>query len=98
VRPDEAMAADCFAQIDNAIGNHSYPLRDMPLTVIRTENGSPAYAEMQAKLLSLSRRSRQVIAWNSSHMVPIDEPEVIVSVVQTMVESSRDHQIENQQH
>jgi pimeloyl-ACP methyl ester carboxylesterase len=98
VRPDEAMAVDCFAQIDNAIGNHPYPLRDMPLTVIRTENGSPAYAEMQAKLLSLSRRSRQVIAWNSSHMVPIDEPEAIVSAVQTMVESTREPKSENERH
>ena len=91
VRPDETMAADCFAQIDHAIGNHSYPLGDMPLTVIRTENESPAYAELQAKLLSLSHRSRQVIAWNSSHMVPIDEPEVIISAIQTMVETTRGH-------
>ena len=98
VRPDEAMAVDCFAQIDNAIGNHPYPLRDMPLTVIRTENNSPDYAEMQARLLSLSRLSRQVIAWNSSHMIPIDDPEVIVSAVQTMVESTRKHKIENGGH
>jgi pimeloyl-ACP methyl ester carboxylesterase len=70
----------------------------MPITVIRTENDSPVYAGMQAKLLSLSRRSRQVIAWNSSHMVPIDEPEVIVSAVLTMVESTREHKIENEQH
>ena len=98
VRPDEAMAVDCIAQIDTAVGTHPYPLRDIPLTVIRTENDSPGYAEMQAELLILSRLSPQVITWNSSHMVPIDEPEVIVSVVQTMVESSRDHQIENQQH
>jgi pimeloyl-ACP methyl ester carboxylesterase len=98
VRPDEAMAVDCIAQIDTAIGSHPYPLRDMPLTVIRTGNDSPGYAEMQAKLLSLSRLSRQVIAWNSSHMVPIDEPEVIVSAVQTMVKSTRDHKIENERH
>jgi pimeloyl-ACP methyl ester carboxylesterase len=98
VRPDEAMAVDCFAQIDNTIRNHPYPFRDMPITVIRTENDSPVYAGMQAKLLSLSRRSRQVIAWNSSHMVPIDEPEVIVSAVLTMVESTREHKIENEQH
>jgi pimeloyl-ACP methyl ester carboxylesterase len=91
VRPDEAMAADCFAQIDHAIGNRSYPLGDMPLTVIRTENESSGYAELQAKLLSLSHRSCEVIAWNSSHMVPIDEPEAIISAIQTMVETTRGH-------
>jgi pimeloyl-ACP methyl ester carboxylesterase len=91
VRPDEAMAADCFTQIDRVIGNHSYPLGDIPLTVIRTQDESPGYAEMQAKLLSLSHRSRQVVAWNSSHMVPIDQPEVIVSEIQRMVEATRAH-------
>jgi pimeloyl-ACP methyl ester carboxylesterase len=98
VRPDEAMAADCFAQIDHAIGNHSYPLGDMPLTVIRTENESSGYAELQAKLLSLSHRSRQVIAWNSSHMVPIDEPEVIVSAIQAVFETTRGHTSEEERH
>jgi pimeloyl-ACP methyl ester carboxylesterase len=87
VRPNQAMAADCFAQIDHATGSHPYPFGDIPLTVIRTENDSPGYAELQAKLLSLSRRSRQVVAWNSSHMVPIDQPETIVSAIQTMVET-----------
>ena len=89
LRPDEAMAADCFSQIDHAVGNRAYPLSDMPLTVIRTENEAPGYAQMQAGLLGLSHRSREVIAWNSSHMVPIDEPEVVVSAIQRSVEEAR---------
>jgi len=98
VRPDYAMAKDCFSQIERAIGNHSYPFGNLPLTVVRTANESPGYAEMQAKLLGLSHQSRQVVAWNSSHMVPIDEPEVIVSAIQTMVESTRGHKIEDERH
>lgn len=98
VRPNEAMAEECFAQINSAIGNRPYPLGNMPLTVIRTQNESPGYAELQAKVLSLSHRSRQVIAWNSSHMVPIDEPEVIVSEIQVMVEATRGHNREDEQH
>jgi pimeloyl-ACP methyl ester carboxylesterase len=98
VRPNEAMAEECFAQINSAIGNRPYPLGNMPLTVIRTHNESPGYAELQAKVLSLSHRSRQVIAWNSSHMVPIDEPEVIVSEIQVMVEATRGHNSEDKQH
>jgi hypothetical protein len=98
VRPDEAMAKDCFTEINHAIGNQSYPLGDVPVTVIRTENETPGYAELQAKLLGLSHQSRQVIAWNSSHMVPIDEPEVIVSAIQAMVETTRCHKIKNGLH
>lgn len=90
VRPDESMAADCLAQIDRLTGNRSYPFGDMPLIAIRTENESAGYAEMQAKLLGLSHQSRQVVAWNSSHMVPIDDPEVIVSAIQKMVQTIRD--------
>jgi pimeloyl-ACP methyl ester carboxylesterase len=98
VRPDEAMAQDCFSQIASTIRNDSYPLGNMPLTVIRTGNDSPGYAELQAKLLGLSHRSHQVIAWHSSHMVPIDEPEVIVSAIQTMVEATRGHKSANERH
>jgi pimeloyl-ACP methyl ester carboxylesterase len=89
LRPGEEMTADCFSKIDRAVGNRSYPLGDMPLTVIRTENETPGYEEMQMKLLSLSRQSREIVAHNSSHMVPIDEPEVIISAIHTMVEHTR---------
>jgi hypothetical protein len=89
LRPDETMAVDCISQIDRVVGNRAYPLGDMPLTVIRTENDAPGYAQMQAELLGLSHRSREVIAWNSSHMVPIDEPEVVVSAIERMVEEAR---------
>jgi pimeloyl-ACP methyl ester carboxylesterase len=91
LRPGEAMAADCFTQIDRAVRNSAYPLGDMPLTVVRTENEAPGYAEMQAKLLGLSHQSRQVMAWNSSHMVPVDEPDVIALAIQAMVEAARNH-------
>jgi pimeloyl-ACP methyl ester carboxylesterase len=96
LRPDETMAADCLSEIDHAIGNQPYPLGNTPLTVVRTENGAPGYAEMQAKLLGLSHRARQVVAWNSSHMVPIDDPETIVSAIQALVENTRDRKISHE--
>jgi len=89
LRPDEAMASDCFAQLDRVPGKQPFPLGNVRLTVIRTENDSPGYAKMQAKLLGLSRDSRQVVAWKSSHMVPIDAPEVLVSAIRSMVERAR---------
>jgi pimeloyl-ACP methyl ester carboxylesterase len=89
VRPDEAMAEDCIARIRSATDDHAYPLGEMPLKVIRTTNEAPGYAQLQAELLGLSRQSQQVIAWNSSHMAPIDEPEVIVNAVEAVVKTVR---------
>jgi hypothetical protein len=43
----------------------------------------------QAKLLSLSQKSKHIIAWNSTHMVPIDEPAVIVDTIHEVVERVR---------
>ena len=61
----------------------------MPLAVISTPNEAPGYLELQAKLMALSRSSEQVVAENSSHMVPIDEPEVITQAIRKVVEEER---------
>jgi pimeloyl-ACP methyl ester carboxylesterase len=57
--------------------------------VISTPNEARGYAELQAKLLALSRNSEHVIAWNSTHMVPIDEPEVITKAIQEVALQAR---------
>jgi fructose-bisphosphate aldolase class 1 len=61
----------------------------MPLAVISTANEAPDYRELQAKLMALSRSSEQFVAENSTHMVPIDEPEVIVEAIRKIVEEGR---------
>lgn len=65
------------------------PLGDKPLVVISTTNESPGYAELQAKLLGLSRNSRQMIAEKSYHPIHIDQPELIVRAIQQVVEAVR---------
>ena len=82
-------ATDCFSEIESEVGEHAYPLGDMPLAVISTPNEAPGYRELQAKLMALSRSSEQVVAENSSHMVPIDEPEVITQAIRKVVEEER---------
>lgn len=89
IRPNYEMAMDCFSQIGSEIGGRAYPLGDMPLAVISTPNEAPGYRELQAKLVALSRSSEQVVAENSSHMVPIDEPEVIIKAIRKIVEEGR---------
>jgi len=89
VRPGYEMATDCFSLIESVTGQRPYPLGNTRLTVISTPNKAPGYAELQTKLLALSHSSEQVIARNSSHMVPIDEPEVIVKAIHEVVDGGR---------
>jgi pimeloyl-ACP methyl ester carboxylesterase len=89
VRPGAEMAADCFSLIDKLSGGRTYPLGNTPLWVINTPNETQGYRKLQSELLALSRKSEQIIAWNSSHMVPIDEPEVITRAIHEAVEQVR---------
>jgi hypothetical protein len=57
-------------------------LRTMPTSQNR-DMGHPA------KLLAQSRKSEQIVARNSSHMVPIDEPETIIKAIYEAVEGGR---------
>jgi pimeloyl-ACP methyl ester carboxylesterase len=90
IRPGPEMAADCFALINKVTGGHQYPLGDTPLWIINTSNDSQDYRALQKDLLALSRTSEQIIAWNSSHMVPIDEPDLITRAIHEAVERERE--------
>ncbi len=95
IRPDDAMAKDCFSDLATITGKSSFPLGDMPLIVISTPNESPGYPKLQAELLALSRNSKHIIAWNSTHMVLIDQPEVITESILKMVTAARQQPIKS---
>jgi pimeloyl-ACP methyl ester carboxylesterase len=86
---DYEMVADCFSAIDRLTAGHTYPLGNIHLAVISTPNEARGYAELQGKLLALSHNSEHVVAWKSTHMVPIDEPEVITEAIHQVVDLSR---------
>jgi pimeloyl-ACP methyl ester carboxylesterase len=86
---DYQMVADCFSAVEHVTAGREYPLGKMPLVVISTPNEARGYAELQARLLKLSRNSEQVVAWKSTHMVPIDEPEVITEAIREVVDGAR---------
>jgi pimeloyl-ACP methyl ester carboxylesterase len=86
---DYEMVADCFSGIDRLTAGRPYPLGNMHLVVISTPNEARGYAELQAKLLALSHNSEHVVAWKSTHMVPIDEPEVITEAIRDVVDGVR---------
>jgi pimeloyl-ACP methyl ester carboxylesterase len=89
IQPDYEMAQDCFADLAMVTGKSRFPLGDMPLAVISTGNETPSYLKLQIDLVALSHRSEHVIAWNSTHMVLIDEPEVITESILKMVAAAR---------
>ena len=89
IRVNFEMVADCFSRIESMTRGQAYPLGKIDLAVISTPNEARGYVQLQAKLLSLSRNSKHIIAWNSTHMVPIDEPAVIVDTIHEVVERVR---------
>ena len=88
VRPTAETAAECMAAVEGAGTEPGYPLGMKPLVVIRTNNDSPAYRKLQARLVALSRDSKQVIAERSTHMVIVDQPEVIVAAIREVLRRS----------
>jgi pimeloyl-ACP methyl ester carboxylesterase len=95
IQPDYEMAQDCFSDLARVTGKSPFPLGDLPLAVISTDNETPGYGKLQADLMALSHRSEHVIAWNSTHMVLIDEPEVITGSILKMATAAREQPIKS---
>lgn len=88
-RPTTDMAAVCFSEVDKAEQKKSFPLGNKPVAVVSTLYDSPRYRELQRHLLVLSHKSKQFIADDSSHMVIIDQPEVVIEAIQYVVAAVR---------
>lgn len=80
-RPTPQMAAECFDALSAANANRPRPLGNIPLVVVSTLNDSPGYDELQRTLLSQSARSIHMVAANSTHMVIVDEPGVVIEAI-----------------
>jgi pimeloyl-ACP methyl ester carboxylesterase len=81
VRPTPQMAAECFDAVSAANANRPQPLGNTPLIVVSTLNDSPKYDELQRILLSQSAKSIHMVAANSTHMVIVDEPGVVIEAI-----------------
>jgi pimeloyl-ACP methyl ester carboxylesterase len=83
-----------------AAAQSEFPLGDLPLLVItrglKDDEGPEAerledeHQRDQQTLVALSRRGEQVIASRSGHHVSLDEPELVVNVLQKLLRSVRD--------
>jgi pimeloyl-ACP methyl ester carboxylesterase len=82
-RPTANMAEECNSELGNAT------LGELPLIVVSTANDSRGYPELQAQLLALSHKSKQLIAGESFHSIEISQPEVVIRAIRLAVEASR---------
>jgi pimeloyl-ACP methyl ester carboxylesterase len=86
--PTVETAEDCLSQLKRT-GRGVQPLGKTPLVVVSTGNDHPNYKKLQTELLSLSNRSKQVIADKSFHSVEIDQPAVVVNAISQVVHIAR---------
>lgn len=84
-RPTPQMAAECFDAVAKANAHRSPPLGHTPLVVVSTLNDSPKYDRLQRMLLSQSGNSIHMVANNSTHMVIVDQPEVVIEAIRQAV-------------
>lgn len=87
-RPSAEMAKACFSEVGKE-EKTPYPLGDKSVAVISTLYDSPKYRELQSTLLKLSHHSLQYMAENSTHMVIIDQPEIVIDAIKNTVDTLR---------
>jgi len=86
--PTVETAEDCLSQLKGT-SRDAQPLGKTPLVVVSTGNDHPNYKRLKTELLSLSNRSKQVIADGSFHSVEIDQPAIVVSAISQVVRMAR---------
>lgn len=86
LQANHLIVPDCFAEADAIVKEHSQPLGDKPLVDVDTNQSA---LELQKRLLSLSRNSKEMAADNSGHFVIIDRPDVVIDAISQVVRSAR---------
>lgn len=101
VDSDGQFTGQEFAELYRARLAHAYMFGDMPLIVIIArkrqipQNLPPEWAvpneeidHQDEELAGLSRQGRFIYAENSTHMVPDDEPSVVIKAIHEVVDAS----------
>jgi pimeloyl-ACP methyl ester carboxylesterase len=76
-------AAEALEAVAGGYGN-------LPLVTISSTDPGDYRLRQQEALARLSTRGRHIVASHSGHWVPIDEPDLVVSVIRRMVEEIRE--------
>jgi pimeloyl-ACP methyl ester carboxylesterase len=87
-------AADEIIHIRESVSEARRSRRKLtiPVVVVTGARGADeGWRQMQQDLTSLSERGCLTIAQQSGHVVSVDEPEVVVDAIRTIVETARGH-------
>jgi pimeloyl-ACP methyl ester carboxylesterase len=87
-----ATTAEGLARSMDDVVLNGASLGEIPLVVIAAGDSMasiPGWAEAQAELAALSREGRLVVAEGSSHLVQIDQPEIVIDAVLSVLDAAR---------
>lgn len=87
-----ATTAEGLARSMDDAALNGASLGAIPVVVIAAGNSMmsiPGWAEAQAELAELSQKGRLVVAEGSSHLVQIDQPEIVIDAVLSVLDAAR---------
>jgi pimeloyl-ACP methyl ester carboxylesterase len=64
---------------------------DLPLTTISSTNPGEYRLRQQDRLAQLSTRGRHIMASNSGHWIPLDQPEVVIEAVKEVLGAAKSY-------
>ena len=73
----ESIPASAAEVLESAAGGY----RDLPLVTISSTNPGDHRLRQQTALAALSTRGRHLIATNSGHWIPLDQPELVIAMI-----------------
>lgn len=77
----ESIGTSAQEALDAMAGGYG----DLPLVTISSTNPSPYRLRQQERLAALSTRGRHLVAADSGHWIPLDEPQVVVDAVTALL-------------
>ena len=89
-------AADELLHIRESVSEVRSSRRKLPIPVVVVTGARGAdenWRQLQHDLTSLSERACLVIARQSGHVVSVDQPEIVVDAIRTVVETARGHDV-----
>ena len=81
----ETISISAAQTLDAAVGGYG----DLPLVTISSTDPGDYRLRQQEALAALSTRGRHVVAANSGHWVPLDEPAIVIDAIRDVVAAAR---------
>jgi hypothetical protein len=89
-------AADEITHVRDSADEVSRSRRTLSIPVLVVTGGrgtNEDWRRLQRDQATLSARGCLIIAQRSGHLVPVDQPEIVVDAIRTVVETARGHKV-----